>query len=55
LEEDESVIMADLKSRTVSSYSVSLDTSLSSAEERCIVNLAGPDLPVVYDVVVKDP
>ncbi|TEB24264.1 hypothetical protein FA13DRAFT_1324223 [Coprinellus micaceus] len=55
LEEDESVIMADLKSRAVPSYSVSLDASLSSAEERCIVNPASPDLPVVYDVVVKDP
>ena len=55
LEEDESVIMADLNPRAVSSYSASLDKALSSAEERYIINPADPSLPVIYDAVVKDP
>ena len=47
--------MADLKASATSSYSALLDASLSSAEERHIISPADPELPVIYDVVVKDP
>lgn len=47
--------MSDLKPRAVSSYTASLDTSVSSVKERHIVNPASSDRPIVEDVVVKEP